>query len=226
MIPVTLPNAPGNYVHQVRQPGQNFLAAHPHPTADDWRRRNYWRHIHTHLYTQVRGICMYSSSFTPRRPGPLDHTSIDHFVPKSQGNHSQAYEWSNFRLCRSRLNHRKADFSDVLDPCTLQQGWFRISFNTFLISPDAALPLVAQTQVVDTVRRLGLNDDDAYVNERARVVYGYADGTVPFNDVSERYPFIASEMTAQNFDANHLPRFREALANPRVRAPLMRQGLL
>lgn len=226
MIRVQLPAAPVDYEAKVRNPGHAFLAANPHPTGDAWKAHRYWNRTHGYLYAQLRGICVYCSAYTPRRPSAksVDHTSIDHYVPKSRGNHLQAYEWTNFRLCRARLNNRKADFEDVLDPCTIQGGWFQLNFTTFALLPDPALAAGLQQQVLDSIDRLRLNDDDAYVNERARAVYGYADKKLPFAELSRRYPFIACEMVAQDFDLAHLPRFRAALANPRIRAVLIRQG--
>lgn len=226
MIRTQLPTAPAHYEAQVRIPGHAFLAINLHPTGDDWRKHNYWSRIHGYLYTQLRGICMYCSDYTPRRPSAksLNHTSVDHYVPKSLNNHLQAYEWTNFRLCRARLNNRKSDFEDVLDPCAIQDRWFQLNFTTFALFPNPAIPTDLQQKVRDTIARLGLNDDDAYVNERARAVYGYADKKISFEELSRRYPFVAAEMVAQDFDSVHLTNFEAALATPRIRAVLIRQG--
>jgi hypothetical protein len=225
MIPCTLPPPPPDYESEVRAPGTAFLARIPHPRGRDWSAHRYWSSIHTYLYAQLNGICMYCSTFTPRRPSRLlDHTSIDHYVPKSSGNHLQAYEWDNFRLCRTRLNHRKSDHLDVLDPCAIQPRWFRMSFVTFALTPDPALKDDLRKKVLATISRLELNEDDAYVNERARAVYSYADKKLPFPELQRRYPLVANEMIAQNFDVLHMPRFDTALTNARVRAALVRQG--
>ncbi len=226
MIQVTLPQPPVNYETAVRAPGIAFLTGNPHPTRDDWDNHSYWRAIHGYLHGELRGICAYCASYTPRRARAVsvDHSSIDHFVPKSHPPHAQAYEWTNFRLARSRLNHRKANFRDVLDPCAISNGWFRLSFVTFSLSPDSTLSGSQQQQVRDTIVRLGLNTDDGYVTERARAVFRYADGKLPFAELTRLYPFVATEITAQNFDVTHLPRFKMRLANPQFRAVLIRQG--
>lgn len=227
MIRVSLPPPPDNYESQVRAPGQTFLSINPHPTRSDWQQHRYWSAIHNYLYGRLNGICAYCSTFTPQRhePASLNHTSIDHFVPKSV-NHALAYEWTNFRLCRERLNNRKSSFQDVLDPCAIQNGWFRLNFTTFALSPDPGLPANRQQQVRDTLGRLQLNLDDAYVNERAQAVYRYADNQLNFATLARYYPFIAIEMLAQKFDEMHLPRFQVELAKPRIRAVLVRQGLI
>ena len=228
MIRIHLPPAPAHYESQVLIPGLSFLAANPHPSGDDWNGHHEWRHIHDYLYSELRGVCAYCATYTPRRPEPrsIDHTSIDHFVPKSLPPYVQAYEWANFRLCRARLNHRKGNFQDVIDPCHIQNGWFRLNFRTFALSPDPNLLEPQKQRVRDTITRLELNDDDAYVNERARAIYGYADGKLPFDNLARHYPFIAAEMTSQNFDLAHLPTFKGLLKNPRLRSALTRQGWL
>lgn len=213
MIPVSLSAPPPHYKTRVRRPGMQFLAATPNPTSNDWSRHRYWQKIHRYLYEWHKGVCVYCASWTPRsrKHSSVDHTSIDHFVPKSK-DRLRAYEWSNFRMVRSKLNHRKDNFEDVLDPCTLQPGWFRLDFTTFLLKPDPALPAKAQGQVTATIQRLLLNGDPSYVNERAHVVYRYAAGRISFADVQRLYPFIASEMKAKSFDVVHKPSVVAALA--------------
>ena len=212
MIPVQLPAPPAHYSTAVRQPGLKFLASTPKPTNPQWNKHRYWQNIHGDLYNWHNGVCVYCASWTPRPRGHgVDHTSIDHFVPKSK-NPPLAYEWSNFRLVRSKLNNRKDNFQDVLDPCTLQPGWFRLSFTTFFLEPDATLSPQDRTRVIATIQRLLLNADTDYVYERARVIYRYAAGKITFSDVQRLYPFIASEMQAKSFDTAFKPSFVAAVA--------------
>lgn len=133
---------------------------------------------------------------------------------------SLAYEWSNYRLCRAKLNNRKSDFEDIIDPCTIQNGWFRLNFATFELFPDPALSNEKKQKVQDSIVRLELNQDDSLVQERVMAVYAYADGKLPFQRLTQYYPFIASEMKAQNFDIAHLPGFQRLLLNPKVRSSL------
>jgi hypothetical protein len=212
MIPASLPAPPAHYQTRVRRPGLAFLAATPNPTSEEWSRHRYWQNIHQDLYSWHKGVCVYCASWTPHpRQHGVDHTSIDHFVPKSK-KPRLAYEWSNFRMVRAKLNNRKDNYEDVLDPCTLQPGWFRLNFVTFLLEADATLPARDKKEVAATIRRLLLNEDSAYVNERARVIYRYAAGNMTFADVQRLYPFIASEMQAKNFDSVFKPSVVEALA--------------
>lgn len=228
VIPVPPPPIPPNFVADVQTPGLAFLAQYPHPTSLQWRQGGYWRAVHPHLYEAMNGVCVYSASFTPRRrqPNGIDHTTIDHYVPKSTGNHHQAYAWDNFRLCRERLNNRKSACRDVLDPYKISARLFQLDFMSFQIVADGTLSVLKKAEVEQTLIRLELNSDDAYVNERARVVYAYADARLQFSDLSIRYPFIGAEMRAQSFDTAYLPIFKRALLLPQVRQALLRQGVI
>src|SRR5438128_10978898 len=106
MIHVTMPAPPAHYVPDVQRPGEAFIRATPSPPAAQWSAHRYWQLIHDDLYNGLRGICSYCASWSPRRSANDDHTSIDHYVPKNRVPR-RAYAWTNFRLCRERLNHRK-----------------------------------------------------------------------------------------------------------------------
>ena len=206
MMPVPLAPEPADFRTKVWRPGQSFLAQHPQPNNSQWNAGSYWRMALEDLHRAYNDICAYCSSFTPRskKPSP-ESSSVDHFVPKSVIP-SQAYEWDNFRLCRSRLNQRKDNHQDVLDPFALASGWFHLNFLTFLIRPNPALSQAEQDRVNLTLGRLKLNLDNDYVDERRRVVQEYCLKQATFAQVSRRYPFIASEMARQNFDTTFLPR--------------------
>lgn len=228
MIRTVYPGEPSDFKSRVRRPGLVFLGRHPNPSGRDWAKHSYWRHAHGYLHKELSGICSYCATFTPRRrsSGGLDHTSIDHYVPKSKPNHHQAYEWSNLRLCRSRLNHRKGDFEDVIDPCRLTARWFSLDFKTFKIVPCPGIAKGTAARVEETIRRLGLNSDDSLVIERTRAVYWYADGRMSIEDLKRQFPFVASEVVEQDFDNSFLPLFRTVLNRPEARAALARQGFL
>ena len=158
-----------------------------------------------------KGVCAYCASWTPRRREArqyFEHTTIDHYIAKSRDK-NKAYDWDNFRLCRSRLNNRKADFDDVLDPCQVLNEWFWLEFTTFLIRPAHGLPEQTREQVKATIDRLELNSDVDYVYERVEVVRGYCTGVIPFQVVETRYPFIAYQMLSQDFDSTLKGRFSQ-----------------
>jgi len=209
LIPVTPVTEPADFHSKVRVPGTGFLKTTPNPRPIQWQTHDYWRKALGDLFVAYRGICAYCGSWTKRATAitsPQD-SSVDHFVPKSAVP-SQAYEWDNFRLCRRRLNKRKGSHSDVLDPFTLAARWFNVDFRTFLLKANAALPVVDHARVVATINRLELNIDNDYVNERVGAVREYCLGSATFAQLVNRYPFIAAEMQAQDFDTNFLPRMK------------------
>jgi hypothetical protein len=227
VIRVAVPQPPAHYVGRVKNRGAAFLATNPAPTNAEWRKHRYWSEVHKDLHKSLGGICSYCATFTPRRPtsSGVDHTSIDHFVPKI-ANPALAYEWTNFRLCRARLNNRKDHYRDVVDPYAVVNGHFRLDFTTFLIFPDAALGMQQRAAVSQSLARLGLNTDDAYVNERARAVYSYVERRLTVAQIATFYPFIALELKVQDFDNVFLPIYQRAVANPKVRAALVAQGVI
>jgi hypothetical protein len=211
MIRVDLPGSPVHYTSKVRTPGELFLQATPIPSNPDWQKHNYWKEIHEYLYQALRGICMYCASWTPRRRDAargLDSTSIDHYIPKSAAP-ERAYDWDNFRLCRSRLNHRKGNFVDVLDPCSIANGWFTLDFSTFLIQPTSDLEPAIGTGVRSSIERLQLNTDPDYVNERIAVIRLYSLDKVDLPQLTVRYPFIGHQILHQDFDVRFKPRLRD-----------------
>jgi hypothetical protein len=103
---------------------------------------------------------------------------------------------------------RKASYRDVLDPFTIAPRWFNLNFRTFLLEPNSALSAVDRARVVATIDRLELNADNDYVNERIGAIREYCLGRATFPQLLSRYPFVAGEMRAQDFDTNYLARMR------------------
>ncbi len=216
MIPVTLTQPPPHYEADVKNKGAAFLRSNPRPKASDWLSHSYWRAIHNDLYSAHNGICMYSASWSPRSARGLQadgQTSVDHFVPKSVDSRL-AYDWNNFRLARARLNTRKDDFQDVLDPCAISPDLFAIDFIRFFVAPAAGIRGAMRNRVEATINRLQLNRDPEYVDERLRVIGRYTLGRMAFQLILERYPFIAYEMTRQQFDTKYLPLLKPRFSSP------------
>lgn len=209
LIPITPVAEPADFDQKVRVLGNRFLGTTPNPTGQMWKRKNYWRKALGDLFSAYDGVCAYCASWTKRAtkfPTPQD-SSVDHFVPKAVAP-TQAYEWDNFRLCRSRLNGRKDSHQDVLDPFTIALGWFKLDFRTFFLVPASNLPAPDRDRVLATIDRLQLNVDNDYVNERIGAIREYCLGRATLEQLLNRYPFIAAEMLAQNFDTDFLPRMR------------------
>ena len=212
MIPVTPALEPDDFDTKVRHPGTAFLKVTPNPRARDWGGHDYWRKALGDLLVAYRYICSYSGSWTkPNQSGmsSICDSSVDHFRPKST-TPSQAYEWANFRLARARLNNRKANHNDVIDPFALANRWFVLDFRTFLIIPNRSLSERDKTRVWKTIDRLELNDDDDYVRERIEVIRSYCLGRSTSGLLATHWPFIAGEMRVQNFNTTFLPSMRAA----------------
>ena len=108
---------------------------------------------------------------------------------------NNVYEWNNYRLASTRLNSRKADFEDVLDPFEVQNGWFVLDLVGFQVLPAHNLDEATRSQIQDTIDRLGLND---FRSDRERDAENYWAGEVSFNVLLEESPFVAMELQRQN----------------------------
>jgi hypothetical protein len=95
----------------------------------------------------------------------------------------------------------------VLDPCTIDDGWFGFDFTTFRIVPGPGLPAVVEAGVTSTIARLELNLDNDYVGERISVIRDYSLDRVPFAAVESKYPFLARQIRIQDFDLRFKGRF-------------------
>jgi len=192
VIPVKMQPEPPNFTSEVRLKGETFLAKNPYPT--NWTNREYWRNALDDLCKKYSSICAYSCHWI----GPCTGgRTVDHFRPISKYP-QEAYRWENFRLACGLLNARKGNYEDVLDPFTLQDGWFVIDFDTLLILPGAHLSEVDSKLVIATIDRLGLNDEGACFQERANWLSDYIIGEFPFSYLKKKAPFTAKELERQN----------------------------
>jgi hypothetical protein len=200
MIPVTPQAEPADFSRLVRRPGGAFLRRSPPPTTSQIRANKFWRFCHDDLHYLYRGLCAFSAQWTPRTktPAELEKSSVDHYVPISE-DHSLAYEWSNYRLARVRLNNNKGSSIHVMDPFHIQNDWFVLNFRSFLVRPNNELPPYLEIHIEKTIDDLDLNHND-FVQERIGVLQAFADESprgVPFTFLEEKYPFIAYELTRQ-----------------------------
>ena len=194
MIPIQLQPEPPHFLERVQQPGHNFLAKKPNPTAKDWYTHNYWIRVVDDLYKAYSGICAYSCHWIPPDTGSK---SVEHFKPKKKYPHD-AYRWENFRLVSGNLNGRKGDYEDVLDPFTLSEGWFALDFPSLLVHPGKNLLPAEEELVIKTINRLRLNDEGTCLQARINWVRDYITVPFPFSHLEKKAPFIASELKRQH----------------------------
>lgn len=179
-----------DFDQEVRRPGDAWLAANPGSAASAFP--PHWRKALPQLRRAYKGICAYFCCYVRPATGG---GSADHFVAKSSAPHL-AYAWDNYRFACARMNSRKQDASDVLDPFTLADGQFALSFTTMRVTPASGLSGQPLQEVRDTIARLDLNSEECR-KEREEHWDNY---NVYHLDVSRFVafaPFIAMEAARQ-----------------------------
>ena len=196
MIPVQLQPEPERFNAEVRKRGLRSLTrkqidpAAPLPKGATLS--PFWRDCLDDLYQAYQQTCAYLAVHFERATGG---TTADHFIAKSKLP-GQAYEWHNLRLASSIVNARKCDFEDVVDPFLLPPGRFRLELVTGHIYPNADLDADDLKRVIDTIARLGL-DDQTSREMRARHYDEYRMGEYTVDFLRRRSPFVYLEADRQ-----------------------------
>ena len=136
-----------------------------------------------------------------RATGSLQSTgadTVDHFVPKSV-RPTLAYEWSNYRLVCARMNGRKGDKQDVLDPFSLREYTFALGFPSLLVLPSKDCSDELASQVEKTVERLRLNEE-LCIKARWIYVRDYCKSWISFDFLAQQAPFISSGNSQTRLD--------------------------
>jgi len=200
MIRVEPQPEPAEFDTRVRQRGRawlqerGWLRAQPLPAGKSGDLPDYWRKCLTDLHSRYDGICAYLCVYIERVTGGA---TVDHFIAKSP-RPDLAYEWSNYRLACSIMNSRKRDYSKVMDPFTIHDGWFRLELVSGSIYPSPDLEGRQQEQVAYTIERLGL--DDAGNRElRARHFQDFLEGEYTAAFLRKRSPFVYREALREGY---------------------------
>jgi hypothetical protein len=150
----------------------------------------YWTEALDDLMEAYDLVCAYSCF----RIHPVTGAgSVDHMVAKSKA-WNRVYEWDNYRLACSRLNARKNDFCDVLDPFEVQDDWFHLELVGFQVLPNEALDGDRRAKIQDTIDRLALNDFRRYREDDAEA---YWNRDVSLKRLEKESPFVARELRRQ-----------------------------
>jgi hypothetical protein len=189
LIQVAQQKEPDYFAAQVRNPGRAFLRHTPKPTKEEFDKNAYWLRCMPDLKAKYDDICAYLSCWIPTQ------ASLDHFLPKALYA-IQAYEWSNYRLAHEKVNSWKAKSTGVLDPFSVQAGWFVLDFANFFVNPADGLPAHIADPVKHTIGVLRLNDDQ-FLRLRYNVVKDYSNRDITLQFLRRRYPHIAAELERQ-----------------------------
>lgn len=196
MIYVQPQQEPTSFHISVRLAGAKLLATTPKPTNAQFKEgKEYWKLVTPDLHAAYQHTCAYSCA-----PIWLKNTAtVDHYLPKST-NPELAYEWSNYRLARHRLNANKGSNLRVIDPFLVQDEWFHVDFPSCLLKPGINLTQAITEQIEETIKCLKLNDDDELVQERADRMYEFACNEINLIWLKRHYPLLAKEIVRQGIE--------------------------
>ncbi|RLS51653.1 MAG: hypothetical protein DWH91_18350 [Planctomycetota bacterium] len=214
MIPVSPAPEPADFDSTVRQPGLRLIAekigekpirsrkkgkpfkklagvdARDKIPADEFK--DYWREAIDDMLIAYNRICAYSCFRIHRVTGAA---SVDHMAPKSR-RWDQVYEWSNYRLASSRMNARKNNFEDILDPFEIENGWFQLADFGFAVCANPELNQDMTKRVKATILRLNLNDEH-HLTQREDDIDSYVSGDWSWQELVKQSPFVARELLRQ-----------------------------
>jgi uncharacterized protein (TIGR02646 family) len=199
MIRVVPADEPAHFDERVRTPGRDFLQSVVGNRRVDVGTRPYWRRILPDLHRAYDGICAYTCHWIPYDVGS---DTVEHFIPKSV-DPSLAYEWSNFRLVCSRLNSRKREFQDVVDPFRVVKGMFLLMFPALHVIPGSRLTRTQKALAASTIARLRLNENRS-VMMRQSFVEDYLDDKVSLPYLEDKAPVLAGELRRQRLTKQRL----------------------
>ena len=192
MIHVLQHPEPPEFAALVSAPGANWLALHPVRKTKE-AMPPHWRKGMPQLQKAYKGICAYFCCYVKPATGG---SSTDHYAAKSK-QRSDTYAWANYRFACTRMNSRKRDSADVMDPFLLADGWFELYFPTMRVRASAHLLPADLKKVRATTRRLNLNSPECR-SEREEAWSNYIEGA-PAAQLVRYAPFIALEAVRQGF---------------------------
>ena len=193
MIRVQRQPEPPDFDRKVQQPGLMFLQRRPNPTSAAFKKKNYWTRATDQLRVAYSGVCAYTAMYL------VGDASVDHYRPKSKYPH-RAYEWTNYRYTSPRINSRKGDSEEVVDPFLVETGWFVLDLPKCLVRAGDAVDDALRQRVDTTIDILELNADDRLVQERCDLLMELVDGNVTMAFLDKRYPFLSAEVRRQGVE--------------------------
>lgn len=154
-----------------------------------------WTQALPELRRCYRETCAYTAMFICDVTGA---ESVDHWIPKSQ-RWDLAYEWSNLRLCASRINAKKGTRTGLVDPFLVGEEWFALNLlaGEVLVGPKAPKAQLAAIERTISPEGLDLNRQ-VFCARRGKHIEGYLLG-VPLWHLEQHSPFVARELRRQGW---------------------------
>lgn len=197
VIPVTPQPEPASFDERVRKAGAKWFIDNglvpKGPKPKGVKLPDYWGRCLNDLHAAYGGICAYLCVYIVK---PVGGSTVEHFVPKSAAL-EHAYEWSNYRLASTKVNSRKRDYDDVLDPFEISPETFLLDLVSGKIYPNPISPLEEQEAAQATIDRMGLDDSEARAM-RAQWFTDYLDKNISEDYLRRNSPFVWYEMVRQD----------------------------
>lgn len=211
MIPIARMTEPPDFDRRIRQPGRaaiDELVGRPARTGRKTSRRQVadreedipadqfpprWRLVLDDMLELYERRCAYLAVYL--EPGTSSPT-IDHIVPKSQ-DWRLVYEWTNYCLCAVVVNAKKGELLTLVDPFSVEEGWFALNLATFEVELGPKPAPSSLDRISATLPILNLRGccrlREEYVN---RYRLGPPHG-IDLQYLEWRAPFVALELRRQ-----------------------------
>lgn len=137
-----------------------------------------------HLAAAFDDRCGYGAMY--ERSGTVDH------VKPVSTHEALAYEWQNYRYVSGWINSAKSKSGQVLDPCSVKAGWFKILLPSLqLVAVEANIPQRFRRRALDTVQNLHLAHDERILRQRREWLAQYESGAITLTALRRFAPLIA-----------------------------------
>lgn len=159
MIPLQRFRKPPNFNKRIRDKGYQWLQRKGidlHAIVPEgFVFKYYWVFCKSYLERKYNHYCAYTCFYMH----PTERTSIDHIKPKSRVEAYLAYEWKNYCLCCERINTKKGDKLNIINPFEVTENLFCLVLGTgyIYVNPsysNSSLVALAKT----TIEELDLNN--------------------------------------------------------------------
>lgn len=163
---------PDYFDKEIREKGLTFLhqkgilLTEPAPSKTYFK--PYWTTCKEDLYSLYQGYCAYTCFHIHKRTGA---STVEHIMPKRLFP-DQAYEWKNYCLACARINSKKGEQTDLINPFDVVEDLFYLKLETgFMFANDKSSLFDIANK---TIKNLGLNNQ-AWCKERQKCFCRFID---------------------------------------------------